>query len=382
MTKGMSRPMMIMLIGIAVLFGVVFLYKVTVGYLIGRAMKANETPVITVSAAKAVYQPWDSLLKATGSFTAVLGVDVTTELAGMVRAMHFNNGDTVKKNDLLVELNIDTETALLHQYQAQAKLAKITYTRDKAQRAVQAVSQQQVDNDLATLQVDEALIAQEESIIAKKRIRAPFSGRLGISPVDPGDYVNPGDKIVTLQSLDPIYVQFNVPQQNLPQIEVGQPISLTTNLFPDRTFEGKINAINPIVNTSTRNVLVEATLKNPEQKLLPGIFADVHITVAPPQKRLTLPLTAVTFNPYGQVVYIIKETGKDKKGRPILTVMQAFVKVGETRGDQVSIIEGVNEGDTVVTSGQMKLRNGSRVVINNTVEPSNNPAPQISNEQL
>jgi membrane fusion protein, multidrug efflux system len=382
MAKGITKPMLIMIISVAVLFGLVFAYKAFKGFMIGKAMKANQTPVFTVSTATATMQPWTQQLQATGSFRAVLGTFVTSEISGLVRNVYFHHGDLVKKDTLLVELNTDTEVAQLGVYKAQAQVAKITYDRDVAQLAVQAVSQQQVDNDLANLNVAQSQIAQEESIIAKKLLRAPFDGRLGISTVNPGDYISPGLKIVTIQALDPIYVQFTLPQQNLPQLKVGQAIHLTTNVFPERIFSGSINAINPIVDETTRNVSVEATLQNPQKILLPGIFADVTLTYGAPQKKLTLPISSVSFNPYGQIVYTLKDSGKkDSRGKNIYTVTQMFVKVGEARGDQIQIISGIKAGDTVVTSGQPKLKNGSPVVINNQIKPSDNPNPQVGNEQ-
>lgn len=383
MSKGMSKRMLVMIIAVAVLFGVVFGYKAFVGYMMGRAMQANQAPAVTVSAAKANYQAWPQQLKATGSFSAVLGIDVTSEISGLVRKVNFKHGDIVKKDDLLVELNPDTEIATLQVYQAQTQINRITYERDRAQYGIRAVSLQQVQNDLASLKGSEAQVASQASIVAKKMIRAPFDGRLGISSVNPGSYINPGDKIVTLQALDPIYVQFTLPQQNLPLLHTGQTIALSTNVFPEKVFTGKINAINPTVDNTTRNVLVEATLQNPQKQLLPGIFADVTITVGKPQKLLTLPITAVTFNAYGQIVYIIKDSGKkDAKGKAILTVEQSFVRVGESRGDQIVITSGLKAGDEVVTSGQVKLRNGSQVVINNKITPSDNPNPQVSNEHI
>ena len=383
MATGMSQRMWVMIIAVAVLFGVVFAYKAFVGYTVGKAMKTNQTPLITVSSATAAYQEWPQQLKATGSFSAVLGINLTSEISGLVRTVYFKDGDVVKKNTLLVKLNPDTEIATLHVYQAQTELDRITYKRDKAQYGVRAVSKQQVDTDYANLKVGESQIEEEKSIIAKKMIRAPFAGRLGITAVRPGDYISPGNSIVTLQALDPIYVQFTLPQQNLTQVQVGQTISLTTNVFPNHTFTGKINAINPIVDNSTRNVLIEATVQNRQKKLLPGIFADVVVTVGQPQKWLTLPLAAISFNPYGQIIYLIKDSGKkDAKGHAVLTVIQKFVQAGRPRGDQIVIMSGLNAGDQVVTSGQLKLKNGSPVVVNNKITPSDNPNPQISNEHI
>lgn len=373
--KRIWKRMLVMIILVVGFFLLIFAFKFYMGYRFGKAMQANQNPPATVTSAIVSYQAWPQQLRATGSFRAVLGIDVTSEISGLVRAIRFRHGQTVKKNDLLVVLNPDTEKATLHIYQAQASIAKITYNRDKAQYAVHAVSKQQVQNDYANLKVAQSQIEREQSLINKKMIRAPFAGKLGITPVNPGDYINPGNKIVSLQALNPIYVEFTLPQQNLPQLKVGQKIQLTTNVFPNEIFYGKINAINPIVDQTTRNVAVEALLKNPKQKLLPGIFADVLITFGSPQSELTVPITAVSFNSYGQIVYIIQ-------GKKPLRVQQAFVKIGETRGDLVSILSGLKSGDIVVTSGQMKLKNGSPVVIDNRVMPGASPHPNVGNEQL
>lgn len=372
--KRIWRRMLAMIILVVGFFLLIFAFKFYMGYRFGKAMQANQNPPSTVTSAIATYQAWPQQLRATGSFRAVLGIDVTSEIGGLVRAIKFRHGQMVKKNQLLVVLNPDTEKAMLHVYQAQARIAKITYNRDKAQYAVHAVSQQQVQNDYATLKVAQSQIEREQSLINKKMIRAPFAGKVGITAINPGDYINPGNKIVSLQALNPIYVEFTLPQQNIPLLKVGQKIQLTTNVFPNEIFYGNVNAINPIVDQTTRNVAVEAVIKNPQQKLLPGIFADVLITFALPKPQLTIPITAVSFNSYGQIVFIIQ-------GKKELSVQQVFVKVGETRGDLVSILSGLKTGDMVVTSGQMKLKNGSKVVINNQVTPSANPNPDVGNEQ-
>jgi membrane fusion protein, multidrug efflux system len=346
-------------------------------------MKANQPTAITVSATVAGYQQWPQQLRATGSFSAVLGTFVTTELAGLVRKVDYNDGDIVQKDTLLVELNIDTEVATLHQYQAQANLYKSIYNRDLAQFAVHAISQQQVEIDYAQWQVYLALVEQENTLIAKKLIRAPFAGRLGISTVNPGDYINAGENVISIQALDPIYAEFTLAQQYLPYVKVGQTISMTTNVFPKKIITGKITTIEPEIDTNTRNVSIQATVSNPKKLLLPGMFTDVILTVGSPQKYLTLPTAAISFNPYGQIVYIIRNTGKkDAKGQPILTANQSFVQVGDTRGDQIQVISGVKQGDWIVTSGQMKLKNGAQVVINNQITPSSSSNPQVKNDQL
>ncbi len=382
MARGTTKVMLIMIVGVAILLGAVFAFKAFVGFKIGQAMKANQQPAITVSSAKVVYQNWPQQIKATGSLDSYKGLNITSEIAGMVRSVNFEDGQVVKKGDLLVELNPDTERASLAVFTAQTELAKSTYARDQAQYVVRAVSKQQLDIDLANVRVGQSQMEQQASLIAKKMIRAPYSGRLGISTITKGDYVNPGDRIVRLQTFDPIEVVFTLPQQHIPKIKMGQAIQITTNVFPNRIFTGKITTLEPIVDVATRNVSLEGLLANPKGELMPGMFADVVTTFGKPLKLLTLPLTAISFNAYGQVVFIIKETGRDKQNHPILKVEQAFVKTGESRGDQISVISGLNSGDIVVTSGQLKLKNGSQVVINNRIKPSENPDPQISNEHV
>jgi membrane fusion protein (multidrug efflux system) len=303
-------------------------------------------------------------------------VDVTTEIGGLVREVRFKSGDEVKAGQVLVQLNADADVGLLRSLEAAAELARIVYERDKEQFAIQAVSKAVLDGDAADLKSKEAQVAQQAAVVEKKTIRAMFEGRLGINAVNLGQYVNPGDKIVTLQSLDPIFVDFFLPQQNLSRLKIGLTVTVTTDAIPGRTFEGRINAINPKVDPDTRNLQIEATIANAKHELLPGMYATVTVQSGGVQQYLTLPQTSVTFNPYGESVYVIEEGGKGADGKPVLTARQTFVTVGETRGDQVAILKGIKPGDLVATSGQLKLKNGSAVVINNTVQPSNDPAPK------
>lgn len=376
----MKKPMLIMLITLGILFGIVAGLKILKSVAISKVIAKRLTAEAYVSATKVGYSMWTPQLTAVGSLRGTLGVNVTTESPGMVKAIYFKPGTEVKKDTLLVQLDIDQDVAQLQAYQASADLAKITYDRDKAQYAFQGVSKATLDTDTANLKSAQAQVAQQEAVIAKKTIRAPFTGRLGISNVNPGQYVNPGDNIVTLQTLDPIYIDFYMPQQNLPKLKVGQPAAVTSDSFPNRNFLGKITTINPTVDTTTRNVEVEATIKNPQYELIPGMFATVTITTGAPEPHLTLPQTAVSFNPYGQIVYILNEADKHPDGTLVYKVKQSFVTTGEKRGDQIVILEGLKEGDLVVTAGQLKLKNNSLVGINNSVVPSNNPAPKPIDE--
>jgi membrane fusion protein (multidrug efflux system) len=376
----MVKRMLIMLIGVGFLFGGIFAYKAFVSYKMKKSMSVAQAPPVTVSAIKAEYVPWQPQLKAVGSLRAVRGVDVTSEIAGLVQTIHFKSGDKVAADQLLVQLNADSDTALLHSLEAAAELADTVYERDKKQYEAQAVSKATLDSDAADLKVKRAQVKQQAAIVEKKSIRAPFSGRLGISTVNPGQYINPGDKVVTLQSLDKIYTDFYLPQQELSRIFLGQPVVVTTDTYPGRTFSAKITAVNPKVDPDTRNFQVEATISNPRHELLPGMYASVEVKAGAIHSYLTLPQTAVTFNPYGETVFVIEESGKGPDGKPLLTVRQAFVTVGPTRGDQIAILKGINENDIVVTSGQLKLKNGSRVIINNQVQPSNEAAPRPPDE--
>ena len=367
-----------MLVVVGILFGLVFGWKGFGVYMMKKHIASAGAPAITVSTMKAEHSLWQPTLKAVGGLRARVGVNVTTELAGMVQTIHFTPGSVVEKGTVLVQLNAGTELGQLHSLQAQVELAKITYQRDKAQYAVHAVSKQVVDTDEWTLKNLQAQVEQQAATVEKKTLRAPFAGKLGINNVNPGQYLNVADTVTTLQALDPIYADFYLPQQALAQLRDGQEVRVVTDTFPDKVFEGKITTIQPAVDIATRNVEVEATIPNPDFELKPGMFAHVEVNIAGKQEYVTLPQSAISFNPYGDIVYIVKDTGKkDNKQQPILIVNQVFVTVGDTRGDQIAVLKGVNVGDTVVTSGQLKLKNGSRIVVNNQIQPSNEAAPKV-----
>jgi membrane fusion protein, multidrug efflux system len=375
----MKRRMLIMLIALGIFFGGIFLYKAIVGVMLKHYFAGLENPTITVSTAQVGTTTWQVELKSVGSTRAVLGVNVTAQLSGMIQKVYFTPGSTVKEGTLLVQQNADPDIAQLHSLQANAELARITYERDSKQYKVHAVSKQQLDSDLQNWKSLQAQVAQQAATVDKLTIRAPFSGRLGISLVYPGQFLNPGDQVVTLQQLNPIYVDFYLPQQALAQLQIGQEVTVKADTFPKRIFKGKITTINPLVDTNTRNVEVEATVANPNDELRPGMFTTVEVMTAASLSYLTLPQSAVTFNPYGDIVYLVKEKGKDKTGKTIFTANQVFVTIGDTRGNQVAILKGIKKGDTVVTSGQLKLKNGSYIAINNAIQPPNDPAPLLTN---
>lgn len=291
-------------------------------------------------------------------------------------ALHFKSGTNVKKGDLLVELTAEADVAHLDALKASADLAKLNYDRDRSLNS-NAVTRQQVDTDLATLKSDQARVAEQQAQVDYKSIRAPFSGRVGIRQVDLGQYVAPGIPLVTLQQIDPIYVDFYVSQKSLASIADGQPVKITVDAFTGTTFSGRISSINSLFDTATRTVQVRATVENSDLKLLPGMFVNAKIDLGELHDYVTLPKTAVAVNSYGDIVYLVEQ--KDK-GNAEGIARQAFVKTGASRGDQIAVLDGVKPGDLVVTAGQMKLHDGSPITINNVVQPPSELNPNLSEE--
>ncbi len=332
-------------------------------------------PRQTVSTAKVEYQEWQPRLTAVGSLRAVNGADLSSELAGIVEAINFKSGDEVPAGALLVTLRAEDDIAKLHSLQAQAALAKINFDRDEKQLRAQAVSQAVLDTDAANLKNAQALVDQQQATVDKKFVKAPFAGRLGIREVDLGQYLAAGTTIVTLQQIDPIYMDFTLPQQSLDALKIGAPVTALIDAFPGKTFTGEIAAISPKVDANTRNLQIRASLPNPDHKLLPGMFGTVQIQSGQPQHLLTVPQTAIVFNSYGDSIYVVDDKGPAADGKPGLIARQSFVTTTLTRGDQIAVISGIKEGDTIVTAGQIKLHNGSPLAVNNTVMPTNDPNP-------
>jgi len=372
----MTKRMVIMLVAVAVVFGLIFGFQVFKGVMIKKFIMAASNPPQSVSATKVGYSEWQPKIEAIGTLRAVKGADLSLEVSGIVESISFNSGDDVEEGAPLLKLRTADDVARLQSLQAMAALSEIIYDRDQKQFKMQAVSQATLDTDAANLKNAQAQVAQQQAIIDKKLLRAPFAGHLGIRAVDLGQYLGPGTVIVTLQALDPIFVDFFVPQQSVDQIGLGQAVTVRVDAFKEQTFAGEISAINPKVDLGSRNIQVRATLKNAEHKLLPGMYATVDVATGAPHNYVTLPQTAITYNPYGDTVYVVVD-GKsdDADGKPQLIARQTFVTIGPTRGDQVAVLKGVGEGDTVVTAGQIKLHNGSVVLIDNSVTPTADAAP-------
>ncbi|MBV9726792.1 MAG: efflux RND transporter periplasmic adaptor subunit [Gammaproteobacteria bacterium] len=396
--------MLIMIVAVLALIGIIAGIKVLMIMKLLAGMKPPPPAVVTT--AKASYQEWQPEQRAVGTLRAARGADLALEVAGLVGRVNVRSGEDVKAGQLLLELVTTDEVANLHQLEAQTALSQLTYERAKRQIAVHVIAQADYDNAAADLKVKQAAVAQQQAIISKKQLRAPFAGRAGIVTITPGTYLNAGTVIVTLQQLDPEYVDFFVPQKNIGQLQVGRTVTLTLDAFPGRSFPGSVNAVNPRVDTDTRNVLVEARVPNPDGVLSPGMFVNVAVEVGAQQQHLTLPQTAIIFNPYGETVYVVRTksqfdadqavaapkdadpvdnqpASKKKAGKgppPVapgaLVVEQTFVATGPMRGDQIAILKGIDAGAEVVTSGQIKLKNGAPVRIDNSVLPSNNPNPR------
>jgi membrane fusion protein (multidrug efflux system) len=371
----MIKRMLVMLILVGAVLGGAFGFKAFVDVKVKEFMAGAGNPPQTVSTTRAVVAQWQPQLEAVGSLRAVRGADLSLEVPGVVEEINFRSGDEVQAGAVLLRLRGDDEIAKLESLEAVARLSQINYDRDVKQLKAQAISQAVVDNDEANLRNNKAQVAQQKAIVDKKILRAPFAGQLGLRQVDLGQYLGAGTAIVTLQSLTPIYVDFLLPQQAFERIKVGQAVAAKVDAYPGKAFSGAITAINPKVDAATRNVQVRVTLENADHKLLPGMYATVDIDTGAPQSLVSLPQTAISYNPYGNLVYLVDDKGKDAAGKPLLVARQTFVTTGATRGDQVSVLKGVKEGDTVVTSGQMKLRNGSPLLINNTVKPVDDPNP-------
>jgi membrane fusion protein (multidrug efflux system) len=304
-----------------------------------------------------------------GTLEAVQGVMVTAELKGKVEDIAFDPGSKVLAGDLLVQQDISSETAQLRASEAAVKLAKITLERTRKLLTEKTVSQSEYDNADAQYKQAAAQADNIRATIAKKTIRAPFAGRLGIRLINLGQTLNEGDAIVSLQSFDPIFVNFSLPQQQLAKVRPGLTVRMTTDALPGRTIEGKITAINPAVDAATRNIEIQATAENPEEQLRPGMFVSVNVVLPTLEKVLPIPATAVNYAPYGDSVFVVEEKKNEKNNQPSMIVRQQFIRLGEKRGDFIAVASGLKEGETIASTGVFKLRNGQSVVVNNALAP-------------
>ena len=343
------------------LFGSLFGWKF---FQISQAIKNIPIPPPPVVAATNVQRSeWQSYLTAVGSLVAVAGVEVNSEVAGKVKSLHFESGQPVKMGQLLVTLDTSTDEAELKGLEAAYQLERVKFTRSQQLIARSFISKSDYDLNKATLDEAKATVAAKKAVIEKKRIVAPFAGQLGIRKVNVGQYLAPGDAIVPLQQLQPIYADFTLPEQHLASLNIDQRLDLSVQAYPGRGFNGRISAINSGIDESTRSVKIRATLDNAERLLHPGMFVDVQVVLNKTKTVLTVPDTAISYNPYGDTVFVIES---EKQGH---TVKLRQIEVGETRAGRVEIVKGLNENDQVVSAGQVKLRNGMAVFLDKLPAP-------------
>ena len=336
-----------------------------------------QMPPTAVTTVVAHRETWPSTLRVIGTAEAIQGVTVSADLPGTVEKINFESGKAVHAGDVLVELDTRQERAQLAAAEAQRDLAQINYKRTQELVKQGVIAQTEYDNTTAQQKATEAQVGEIRATIERKTVRAPFSGILGIRQSNLGQYLAAGQAIVSLQSLNPIYVNFGVPQQTTSQVGVkGRRIRVTTDNLPGVQFVGQVSAVDSVVNESTRNVQVQATLANPDGKLRPGMFVQVEAGLGANRQVIPLPASAVNYSPYGDSVYVVSDMKDPKSGAAYRGVRQQFIKLEGSRGDQVAVISGINPGDEIVSSGAFKLRNGVPVLVNNTIQPSNNPKPK------
>lgn len=338
----------------------------------GAAFQPPPEAVTTITART---QPWEATLGSIGTVEAVHGVTVCADLPGIVEKISFESGRAVKSGDILVNLDTSQEVAQLAAARAQQTLARLNLDRLQGLRQKGVISQAEHDRAVAESEQSVARVAEIEATIERKTIRAPFSGILGIRQANLGQYLKGGDPVVPLQSLDPIYVNFSLPQQEIGKLQRGAEVQVTAEGVSGRRLAGTVTAVNSVVDEATRNIQVQTTLSNPDGALRPGMFVEVRLMLAGGGTAVTLPTSAVSYAPYGDSVFIVEDM-KSPKGQTYLGVRQQFVTLGHERGDQVAILKGVRDGEVVVSSGAFKLRNGAAVLVNNQVTPSNEVAPR------
>lgn len=368
----MLKRMILMLVVMLVVIGALGFFKyqqIQTAMAQGAAFQPPPEAVTTIVARQ---EEWPATLGAIGTMAAVQGVTVSADLPGIVDKLSFDSGRAVRHGDILAELDTRQERAQLAAIEAQRDLARLNYERMKGLLSDRVVSQAEFDRAVAEQRQTDAQVGEIRAAIDRKTIRAPFSGLLGIRQVNLGQYLAAGDPLVPLQSLHPIYVNFGVPQQDISRIRLGHGVRVTS---ADGAFDGRVTAIEPIVEQTTRNVQVQATLNNPKGQLRPGMFVQAELSLGAARAVVSLPASAISYAPFGDSVFIVSDL-RAEDGRRYRGVRQQFVKLGSSRGDQIAIVSGVKAGEEVVTSGVFKLRNGAAVVVNNKTQPANQAAPK------
>jgi membrane fusion protein (multidrug efflux system) len=374
----MRKRMMLMLavvVTFVVAIGLVKFFQIKTAIAQGMSFRPPPEAVTTIVAHE---ERWPATLNAIGTVAAVQGVEVSADLPGIVESIHFDSGKRVGSGDVLVRLDTSQERAQLTAAEAQRDLARLNLERARQLLEKGVVAQAEFDKLAAEAKQAEARVGEIRATIERKTIRAPFGGTLGIREVDKGQYLNGGAPIVPLQSMDPVYVNFSLPQQDVASLRVGAEVRVSADSIAIVHTRGRITAINSVVDEATRNVQVQATFQNPRGLLRPGMFVDVQVMLGTSTEVVALPASAISYAPYGNSVFIVGDA-KGPDGKPYRGVRQQFVKLGGSRGDQVAVSSGVKSGEEVVTSGVFKLRQGAAVVVNNEIQPANDPAPRPEN---
>jgi membrane fusion protein (multidrug efflux system) len=371
----MAKRMIVVLLLMAALIGGLGFVKyrqVESAIAAGASFQMPPTSVTTVVAKK---ETWPSTLSVIGTGAAIQGVTVSADLPGTVDKIHFESGQAVHEGDILVELDIRQEKAQLANIEAQRDLAHVQYGRSEELSKAGVISKSEYDNAAAQQKATEAQVNEVKASIARKTIRAPFTGVLGIRQISLGQYLAAGQSIVSLQSINPIYVNFGVPQQDTPKMKIGRSVRVTTADLPGVKFNGRITALDSVINEQTRNIQIQGTLENPGGKLRPGMFLEVELPLGESRDVIPLPASAINYAPSGDSVFVVSDLKDEKTGKTYKGVRQQIVKIEGSKGDQVAIISGLNPGDEVVSAGAFRLRNAAPVQVNNSVQPSNNPKP-------
>ena len=368
-----KRFFIVLLLLAALIGGLGFIkYRQIESAIAGGGFQMPATSVTTVVAKR---ETWPSTLSVIGTAAAIQGVTIGADLPGTVDKIHFESGQPVHEGDILVELDTRQERAQLANYEAQRELAHIQYGRSEQLVKAGVISKSEFDNAAAQQKATDAQVNDIKAAIARKTIHAPFSGILGLRQISLGQYLAAGQAIVSLQSVNPIYVNFGVPQQDTAKMKIGHDVHISSTDYPGVEFKGKITALDSVINDQTRNIQIQATLGNPGGKLRPGMFVQVELPLGQPRDVIPLPASAINYAPYGDSVFVVGDIKDEKSGKTYKGVRQQIVKIEGSRGDQVAIVSGLKPGDEVVSAGAFRLRNAAPVEINNTVQPSNSSHP-------
>ncbi len=377
----LKKRLIQVLIILALVFGLVFLFDVVRDLLLKHYFAHFALPTAEISTTTAKAETWAPTIPAIGNLVAIQGVNVSPQVAGMVTDILFQSGQMVKKGQPLVQLDDRADKQDLANFSAQLKLSQLNYQRQLNLVKTNATAQSSLDQASAQLQENQAIAAKTQVLIDQKLIKAPFDGKLGIRNVNIGQYVSPGNGLVNLQEINPLLLQFSLPEQNIKSLYSGQIIHFTVDNFPGQTFTATLHAIESQVNTQTHNILIEATVPNDKNQLLPGMFANVEVLLPTQENVVSVPQTAISSSLYGDSVFVVHDKGKDDKGQPVYIVERRYVTTGNRRDNEVAVVNNLKAGETVVISGQLKLDDGVRVIINNSLVLPPIPEQQLQQNQ-